>query len=76
MALNADILKLTNANDVFHPSSPIAVDLPVRNAHTGWMIPTITLKTLHIILLVIWYSANTEDRQSCNAFSDMVSYPL
>ena len=83
MALNADTLKLTNANDIFHrlvpptgvtlPSS-IAIDQSVGNAHTGRMIPTITLQTLHFLLLVIWHSANTEDRHSCNVFSDMVRF--
>ena len=33
--------------------SPVAIDHSVRNAYTSWMIPTITLKTLHILLLVI-----------------------
>ena len=36
--------------------SPVAIEHPVWNAHTSWMIPTITLKTLHILLLVIWHS--------------------
>ena len=28
----------------------LAIYHPVRNLHTGWMIPAITLKTLHILL--------------------------
>ena len=26
---------------------PVAIEHPGRNAHTSWMIPTITLRTLH-----------------------------
>ena len=33
--------------------SPVAIEHPGRNAHTSWMIATITLRTLHILLLGI-----------------------
>jgi len=55
---------------------PSAVDHPVRNSHTGWMIPAITLGTLHILLLVIWHSASTEDGYCCHGFGYMLRYPL
>ena len=54
---------------------PLAVYHPVRNVHTGWMIPAITLKTLQILLVIIWHPANTEDIHYCFAVVYMVWYP-
>ena len=51
----------------FASPPPLAIYHPVGNVHTGWMIPAITLKTLHIFLVVIWHSANTEDIHCCFA---------
>ena len=42
-------------------SPPVAIYHLVRNVHTLWMIPSITLKTLHILLVIIWHSANLEN---------------
>lgn len=57
-------------------SPPVAIYHLVRNVHTRWMIPAITLKTLHILLVIIWHSANTEDIHCCFAVVYMVWYPL